>query len=144
MNIFDFNFPISFFHSLKRTGENWPLLAVGKSALADIAAGDKAGVSAMHNDDEFQDANGECISRYRQLSVPYPLISFDVILDLQPVNGARTMIYSMMKREERRRSQQVSALLIFMQSPIITSMLLQASRPFSSSSCGPLKSYHHS
>lgn len=51
-------------------GENWPLLAVGKSALADIAAGEKAGVSAMHaNEDDFQDANGK-INRYRKLIVP--------------------------------------------------------------------------
>jgi hypothetical protein len=57
----------------------------------------------------------------------------------------------MMKREEeRRRSQQVSAPLMIMQShdvaplTIISSMLLQASRPFSSSSCRPLKCYHHS
>ena len=42
------------------TGENWPLLAVGKSALADIAAGERTGVSAMRSDDaDFQDANGE-------------------------------------------------------------------------------------
>ena len=39
-------------------GENWPLLAVGKSVLADIAAGEKTGVSAMRDDEEYQDASG--------------------------------------------------------------------------------------
>ena len=71
--------------SSKCTGENWPLLAVGKSALADIAAGEKAGVSAMHaNDDDFQDANGKRISRYRQLIallVFYPLTLTGDIFD---------------------------------------------------------------
>ena len=37
-------------------------MAVGKSALADIAAGERTGVSAMRSDDaDFQDANGEMI-----------------------------------------------------------------------------------
>ena len=40
-------------------GENWPLLAVGKSVLADIASGDKTGISAIRAEDEdFQDASG--------------------------------------------------------------------------------------
>ena len=51
---------IQFTSFSKLTGENWPLLAVGKSALADIAAGERAGVSAMHaNEDDFQDASGK-------------------------------------------------------------------------------------
>lgn len=103
----------------------------------------------MHNDDEFQDANGEQNNPYRQLSIPCPLILFDVILDLQLVNGVRMMICSMMKREERRRSLQVSALSIFVQSHYVAPLnfhhLLCAPMSITSllfSSCRLLKRYH--
>ena len=42
-------------------GENWPLLAVGKSMLADLASGGSGGVkgvSAADDDDDFHEAGG--------------------------------------------------------------------------------------
>jgi hypothetical protein len=68
-------------------------LAVGKSVLADIAAGEKTGVSVMRDDEEYQDASGgelhtspdlSCVCLTMQYSINFHFHFFVVILFSTP------------------------------------------------------------